>query len=484
MLCHDCSVRWHRTRKGETYEQVAGLYGCTVPYLRRMNPWAGPYSLPIDEWIVVGVSSPSHGGCSDFDLIWHEVQHGDSLDSICSGYGVDADRIMRWNPWCGHGPLVPGIRLVVIVRCVTPTMPPMPPTAPPTPPCTIMNFTWHQLVPGDTFFLLAQRFNTTVECLQRLNSWANPLNLPVGCWVVVGVPAGIDCRNVTLTWHQLMPGDTFFNLAARFGTTVACLQAWNSWAVPTNLPVGCWVIVGVSAAEPVFPCQFRPMWHQLVPGDTFFQLAQRFNTTVECLQRLNSWANPLNLPVGCWVVVGVQPPMDCNITLNWHQLMPGDTFFNLAARFGTTVACLQEWNSWAVPTNLPVGCWIVVGGTPGGTTAPFPCQFRPMWHQLVPGDTFFLLARRFNTTVECLQRMNSWANPLNLPVGCWVVVGVSAPMAMACPAFRWHQIMSGDTFFTLAQRFGTTVECLQTWNSWAVPTNLPIGCWLVVGMDP
>ncbi|HAZ21934.1 MAG TPA: hypothetical protein DCY84_06180 [Firmicutes bacterium] len=52
--------------------------------------------------------------------------------------------------------------------------------------------------------------------------------------------------------------------------------------------------------------RFQLRWHQLRPGDTFFNLAQQFNTTVECLQHLNPWAVPTNLPVGCWIVVGAQ----------------------------------------------------------------------------------------------------------------------------------------------------------------------------------
>ncbi|HAZ21936.1 MAG TPA: hypothetical protein DCY84_06190, partial [Firmicutes bacterium] len=111
--------------------------------------------------------------------------------------------------------------------------------------CMRFQLRWHQLRSGDTFFNLAQQFNTTVECLQRLNSWAVPTNLPVGCWIVVGVmsPTTSDCRNFQLTWHQVRSGDTFFGLAQMFGTTAECLAFLNSWANPNALPVGCWVVV-------------------------------------------------------------------------------------------------------------------------------------------------------------------------------------------------------------------------------------------------
>lgn len=637
MGCQDYSVRWHHLLDGDTVDGIAAMYGTSADEITRLNPWLdGP--PPADTWMAVQVNTPS-GATDGCDLIWHTSEEGDTLESVASAYCTTVECISGMNPWIGSDSLETGARLIVSVASGDPPMKPMPPQ-----PCTRFRVSWHRIMSGDTLFSLAQRFGTTVECLQHLNPWAIPTALPVGCFLVVAVqsPTSSHCREFRLEWHQLRPGDTLFELARRFGTTVECLAFWHPWIDPMNLPIGCWVLVGISEgmSGPV-PCKrFRLTWHRIMPGDTLAMLAMKFGTTLECLQHLNSWAMPGNLPVGCCLLVGIQSPtsshcgsfkvmwhqirpgdtlctiasqcgtsVECLICWNpwakpgklpegcwivcgisegvvppptvkptcpppsppcppptlppptvlpctrfmvkWHQLVPGDTFWHLAKTFGTTVECLQRLNSWAIPTNLPVGCWVAISvQSPTssncndfeltwyhiqngdmianvapifGTTVeclafwnswvvptnpmpchcwiigaitetrvpapmPMPCGFSLTWHQLVAGDTFFKLAGKFNTTVECLQRFNSWADPLNLPVGCWIVVAAASGTMMDCHAFnfRWHQIMHGDTLFALAQRFGTTVECLSTWNSWAVPTNLPVGCWLVVGrrMDP
>lgn len=365
-------------------------------------------------------------------------------------------------------------------------------------PCTQFRLAWHRLMPGDTLFSLAQEYGTTVECIQHLNPWAVPTASPVNCWIVVGAqsPTSVNCRDFELIWYRVRSGDTLFELAAVFGTTIECLAFWHPWIDPNNLPIGCWVVGSVrqssptpTPTEPPACTRFRVCWDQIGAGDTLFTIAQRNNSTVECLQRLNSWADPANLPVGCWMALRVQSPSSENcrdFELTWCQLRPGDTLVGLAERLGIPMECLTFWHPWVNSGNLPIGCWIIGGireSEPSPTPVPYPCEIRLSWHRLSSGNTFYQLARRYDTTVQCLQRLNSWANPLNLPAGCWIVIGASSPTTSDCHAFnlRWYQLRSGDTLAAIAQRFGTTTECLTVWNPWAVRTNLPAGCWVVVG---
>ncbi|NLY29612.1 MAG: LysM peptidoglycan-binding domain-containing protein, partial [Firmicutes bacterium] len=46
--------------------------------------------------------------------------------------------------------------------------------------------------------------------------------------------------------------------------------------------------------------------------------------------------------------------------------------------------------------------------------------------------------------------------------------------AISCPGFS-YTIRAGDTFFRLAQRFGTTVAASQAANPGVDPNNLQIG---------
>ncbi|MBZ2175975.1 LysM domain-containing protein, partial [Schnuerera sp. xch1] len=68
------------------------------------------------------------------------------------------------------------------------------------------------------------------------------------------------------------------------------------------------------------------------------------------------------------------------------------------------------------------------------------------------GDTLFVLAQRFNTTVSAIQRLNPGIDPNNLRVG--QIICIPGTMQPPCPNGFLYTIRAGDTFFILAQRFG------------------------------
>ena len=95
-------------------------------------------------------------------------------------------------------------------------------------------------------------------------------------------------------------------------------------------------------------------------------------------------------------------------------------------------------------------------------------------YTIQPGDTFFLLAQRFGTTVQAIQQANPGVNPNNLQVG-QVICIPTAPAPPQCPNGFLYTIRPGDTFFLLAQRFGTTVQAIQQANPGVNPDNLQVG---------
>ncbi|MBE3590933.1 MAG: LysM peptidoglycan-binding domain-containing protein [Firmicutes bacterium] len=152
--------------------------------------------------------------------------------------------------------------------------------------------------------------------------------------------------------YTVRPGDTFFLLAQRFGTTVAAIQAANPGVNPNNLQIGqilC-IPVGVPSACP--PGTFA---HVVVAGDTFFRLAQQFGTTVAAIQAANPGVNPNNLQIGQVLCIPTGAPVTCPPGTFQYTVQPGDTFFLLAQRFGTTVAAIQAANPTVDPNNLQVG---------------------------------------------------------------------------------------------------------------------------------
>lgn len=76
---------------------------------------------------------------------------------------------------------------------------------------------------GDTLWLLAQRFNTTVAAIKTLNNLTSDV-LQVGQILLI---PGTDTTSPSFS-YSVRAGDTLWLLAQRFNTTVAALRALNS----------------------------------------------------------------------------------------------------------------------------------------------------------------------------------------------------------------------------------------------------------------
>ncbi|HAZ22143.1 MAG TPA: peptidoglycan-binding protein LysM, partial [Firmicutes bacterium] len=226
--------------------------------------------------------------------------------------------------------------------------------------------------------------------------------------------------------------------------------------------------------------------YQIRPGDTLFFLARRFGTTVQAILAANPGLDPNNLQVGrniCIPVAGptttpTAPPCPGGFL---YTIQAGDTYFSLAQRFNTTVAAITAANPGVNPNNLQIGQRICIPVAPTTTptttpTAP-PCP-GGFLYTIQAGDTYFSLAQRFNTTVAAITAANPGVNPNNLQIGqriCIPVAPTTTPTAPPCPGGFLYTIQAGDTYFSLAQRFNTTVQALINANPGVDPNRLQIG---------
>jgi membrane-bound lytic murein transglycosylase D len=114
-----------------------------------------------------------------------------------------------------------------------------------------------------------------------------------------------------------------------------------------------------------------------------------------------------------------------------------------------------------------------------------PPEKRITWkrYQIVRGDTFSAIARRFGTTVDAITRLNRTTATAMLRVGDYLVIPLGAdPSALsreetvkvasyvkpanpgAPPTKVTYRVRPGDTLWYVAQRHGVTVDELKRWN--------------------
>jgi membrane-bound lytic murein transglycosylase D len=96
-------------------------------------------------------------------------------------------------------------------------------------------------------------------------------------------------------------------------------------------------------------------------------------------------------------------------------------------------------------------------------------QIRTTEYRVQPGDTLSTIARRFGTTTSVLAALN------NLKRSSLIRVGQRLRLPHTVQQSKSYRVQPGDTLWTIAQRFDTTVPALATLNDIPPPYTLHAG---------
>jgi LysM repeat protein len=93
------------------------------------------------------------------------------------------------------------------------------------------------------------------------------------------------------------------------------------------------------------------------------------------------------------------------------------------------------------------------------------------------GDTLFSIAQRYGITVEALARANNITNINRLDIGMVLTIpGPDDVLPSPEPGEEQiHVVQAGETLFRIALRYGVTVEELASYNDIADPARIDVG---------
>ncbi len=209
--------------------------------------------------------------------------------------------------------------------------------------------------------------------------------------------------------------------------------------------------------------------YKVVPGDTLYGISRKFNMTVDEIKNLNGLvSNNLNVGQLLKVQVAGQPAAPAPVqssTGATYRVVPGDTLFGIARKFNMTVDEIKNING-LVSNNLSVGQILRVRGSgqsstsqPSTPTAPPPAQSSSATYRVVPGDTLFGIARKFSMTVDEIIALNGLVSN-NLSVGQLLRVrgqdsGTTNPTAPppVTPPVTTPPPTSGGNYLSARQQF-------------------------------
>ncbi len=188
---------------------------------------------------------------------------------------------------------------------------------------------------GDTLWSIAKNYGLTVNELKELNNLTTN-TLTIGNTLLVkkdneeSIPAKEEASGYD--YYTVQKGDTLYSIANKFNLTVDEIKNYNNLKTNT-LSIGQRLIIGEKATGNTYTVQ---------RGDTLYSIAKAFNVTIDELRNVNNLGNNI-LTIGQTLVI----PSNSNIPVNTKEYIvkKGDTLYNIANSFNTTVTRIKELNN-------------------------------------------------------------------------------------------------------------------------------------------
>ena len=185
----------------------------------------------------------------------------------------------------------------------------------------------HVVQRGESVFIIAQLYGTTIEAIAEANGLSGNYLIHVGQNLIVPVPVPAPA---TSTY--------------------------------TPEPV---VVVTATPAVPVPPLGAGGTY-TVRPGDNLSRIARLFNTNVETLAQLNGIVNVNRIQVGQVIQLPSAPETQPTPTPaperppQTYQIRPGDTLYRISIQFGVTIAQIAQANNIINPNRIFYGQVITI----------------------------------------------------------------------------------------------------------------------------
>ena len=233
---------------------------------------------------------------------------------------------------------------------------------------------------------LAASANTSAEQLLRLNPSfgehirngklyvprGHRLRIPSGTrvhftqhYAALSPQAKANKQRNAFAFHKVRRGQTLGSIARRYGTSIRLLKQVNSLRSANLIRIGQRLRVPVNSksrrsAPPAKSTRVAKrttghVTHTVRSGESLARIAQRYNTTVSSLTKLNGIKNASLIPVGKKLRIAANSHSKTTPKYVKHKVRRGQTLGSIARRYGTKVSVLKRLNGVKNVKRLQIG---------------------------------------------------------------------------------------------------------------------------------
>ena len=185
-------------------------------------------------------------------------------------------------------------------------------------------------------------------------------------------------------------------------------------------------------------------------GDSYWNIAQKFNTTLNSVLETNGATSSSSLMVGQVITV----------PSNTYTVQKGDTYYLIAKKCGVSLSSLLSINGAENNSMLYAGQKITIPSSDNTTS-----------YTVQKGDTYWIISQKYGITLSELLAANGVTDDTSLFIGDIVKIPKrsenSSGSSSTTPSitYKTHTVVSGDTLWNIAIKYGIPFQELLDTNS-------------------
>ncbi len=281
-------------------------------------------------------------------------------------------------------------------------------------------FIEHKVRKGETLSYLSKKYGVPVSVIMETNALTRKHFLRIGQLLMIPSQGGSsggarlsDSEKKKLTFYTVQRGETLSQIASMFGSTTGQLQKLNGLKNPNHIKKG--------QRLRVRPTDTRQSGvftqHQVKKGETLSYLAGKYGVSVSAIMEANSLTNRHRVMAGQHLLIPSQGSGTCaaeQVTV--YTVKKGDTVSDLAARFGTSPEGINKLNGLRNLHYIKPGQKLRIPAADGQITST-GSNGKWITYIVKRGDTLWDIARKFGVLVESLLRWNEVKAPSRIKAG-------------------------------------------------------------------
>lgn len=176
------------------------------------------------------------------------------------------------------------------------------------------------------------------------------------------------------------------------------------------------------------------------------------------------------------IILTMALPLSAHAQSQVHVVRRGDTLYSIARRYGTSVQAVMNANGLTNRNFIWAGQRLTIPGTSSGGSSSGGSTSSGGAYVVRRGDTLYSIARRYGTSVQAISQANGLVNPSQIYVGQSLKIPTSGGSSSAPPGGTTgcrvsHTVKRGEWIWQIARNYGVSPYDIMTANGMSIQTS-------------